>query len=99
NDTSAILAPGATSVPSGRSGSTVDLQPPGRVRGHERRRTAGPGPDVSDAGLAGAAKDQRGADLDAALGRNGRPRRGAELPRTDSLERGPDPTRGGAITQ
>ena len=29
-----------------------DLQPAGRLRGYQRRRAAGRGPDVSDAGLA-----------------------------------------------
>src|SRR5262249_3260089 len=39
-------------IPSPRSVSPVHLQPPGRIRGHQRRGALGRGPGVSDAGFA-----------------------------------------------
>jgi len=44
---------------------SVGLQPPGGLRGHQRRRAAGRGPDVSAAGLTRAAGDERRAHFDA----------------------------------
>ena len=75
----------------------VDLQPPGGLRGYQRRRAAGRGSDVSDAGLARAAGDERRAHLDAPLVRDGRPRGRAELPRTRPPQHGTDPARFGSI--
>ena len=45
----------------------VDLQPPSGIRGYQRRRASGRESDVSDARLARAAGDERGAHLDAPL--------------------------------
>ena len=67
-------------LPPGRPLPPVHLQPLGRLRGHQRRRAAGGGPDVSDAGLARAEGDERRAHLDAPLVRDGRAGGGAELP-------------------
>ena len=47
---------------------SVDLQPAGRLRGYQRRRATGRGPDVSDAGLTRAAGDERRAHFDAPTG-------------------------------
>jgi len=77
-------APDAIPISSPRSVAPVHLQPPGRVRGHQRRGATGRGPDIAHARPTGAAKEQRGAHLDAPLVRNGCPRRGVKLPRTHS---------------
>src|ERR1700716_3675521 len=66
--------------------------------GYQRRRTAGRGSDVSDAGLPRAEGDERRAHLDTPLVRDGRPHGGAELPRTGSPQYGTDPARGGPIS-
>src|SRR6266545_3229580 len=46
-----------------------------------------------------APRNKRRAHVHTALVRDGCPGGGTELPRTDARERGPDPTRGGAIAQ
>ena len=53
-------SPHGTQLPirSARSVPAVDLQPPRGLRGHQRRRAAGPGPGLSDAGLARAEGDE-----------------------------------------
>ena len=71
----------------------VYLQPPGRVRGHQRRRTAGPRSRVSDAGLARADGDQRRAHLDPPLVRNGRAGGGAEQSGPLAVQHGPGAAR------
>ena len=38
-------------IPTAGPFSSGDLQPPGGLRGYQRRRATGRGPDVSDAGL------------------------------------------------
>ena len=86
-------------VPPAGSLPPVHLQPPGRLRGHQRRRAAGRGPDVSDAGLARAAGDEYRAHVDAALVRNRRPRGGAELSGTRAPQYGTGAARGRAVSE
>jgi len=75
-----------------------DLQPPGGLRGYERRRTVGRGSDVADTGRARAEGDGRRAHLGTPLVRDRRPRGGAELGRAWSPQHRVDRAHGDAIT-